>query len=151
MELTRLGKCIENNQFYINSGVFGFISHILLNLIGIVNNYEEINYYGIIESNIYVDVITIPFIIYGILLLIPLIISKTDYEITKIQKSLCIMFMCYYLIISVYITIGIMIIYINPLLSIEKISRNYNDKYLFMNGLKISFITLLFKEIANKF
>ena len=46
MELTRLGKCIENNQFYINSGVFGFISHILLNLIGIVNNYEEINYYG---------------------------------------------------------------------------------------------------------
>ena len=59
--------------------------------------------------------------------------------------------MCYYLIISVYITIGIMIIYINPLLSIEKISRNYNDKYLFMNGLKISFISLLFKEIANKF
>ena len=44
-----------------------------------------------------------------------------------------------------------MIIYINPLLSIEKISRNYNDKYLFMNGLKISFISLLFKEIANKF
>ena len=51
MELTRLGRFINNNQIYINAGVFGFISHILFNYLGVLHNNEGVEYYAEVIYN----------------------------------------------------------------------------------------------------
>ena len=155
MELTRLGRFINNNQIYINAGVFGFISHILFNYLGVLHDNEGVEYYAEVHTtrwNAYIHTIGMPFTIYGMLLWIPALLCKSSYDANRLQRSLYIMYMCHYLIINVYITLGIMLMYITPLiLSIEKVYGNYDRKYLFTYGFSISFIALVFQEIAGHY
>ena len=155
MELTRFNNYINNNRIYINAGVFGFISHILFNFLGVLHNNEGVDYYAEVHTtrwNAYIHTIGMPFTIYGMLLWIPAVLCKSSYDANRLQKSLYIMYMCHYSIINVYITLGIMLMYIAPLLlSIEKVYDNYNSIHLFMYGFSISFIALVFQEIVGHY
>ena len=136
MELTRLGKFINNNQLYINSGVTGFLSHIIIQLISSLYYNENINYYDKLDITIidsYISIIVIPVTIHVILLWIPTLICKSQYNADRIQKCLYIMFICHYIIINVYITLGIIIMYMNPL---SKIKVNiFNNQKILILGL----------------
>ena len=155
MELTRFNNYINNNRIYINAGVFGFISHILFNFLGVLHNNEGVDYYAEVHTtrwNAYIHTIGMPFTIYGMLLWIPAVLCKSSYDANRLQKSLYIMYMCHYSIINVYITLGIMLMYIAPLLlSIEKVYDNYNRIHLFIYGFSISFIALVFQEIVGHY
>ena len=155
MELTQFSNYINNNQIYINAGVFGFISHVLFNFLGVLHNNEGVDYYAEVHTtrwNAYIHTIGMPFTIYGMLLWIPAVLCKSSYDANRLQKSLYIMYMCHYSIINVYITLGIMLMYIAPLLlSIEKVYDNYNRIHLFIYGFSISFIALVFQEIVGHY
>ena len=117
MELTNLSNYINNNKIYINASIFGFISHIIFSLFGILHHNEGVNYYAEVHTtrwNAYIHTIGMPFTIYGMLLWIPSLLCNSSYDAKRLQKSLYIMYMSHYLIINAYITLGIMIMYIGP-------------------------------------
>ena len=155
MELTNLRNYINNNKIYINASIFGFISHIIFSLFGILHHNEGVDYYAEVHTtrwNAYIHTIGMPFTIYGMLLWIPSLLCNSSYDAKRLQKSLYIMYMSHYLIINAYITLGIMIMYIGPLqLSMKKVDENYNRKHLFMYWFSISFLALLFQEIVGHY
>ena len=81
MELTQFSNYINNNQIYINAGVFGFISHVLFNFLGVLHNNEGVDYYAEVHTtrwNAYIHTIGMPFTIHGMLLWIPSLLCNSS-------------------------------------------------------------------------
>ena len=149
---------LKSQNMYFYACIIGAISHPVLYLLGFKVGQEGVAYYGEVHQqswNCYMHTLGMPFTIYGMQLWIPAILTNNIVDANKLQKSLYLGYLTHYGLINTKIASIYIPFYGLPTYSaIQKykntdITFEKNRFNLFCYGFMISFLALLFQEVAG--
>ena len=130
----------------------GYFFHINQDLIGMYSLDEGLNYYGEIHKsplNKIIHGLFMPLTVYGILLWFPVLLNLNILDASILRVCVYYFYLGLYLKINIYYALIYLVIYYFPL---KFANIDYkNTYYTLINGLVISFYSLIIQEIIGHY
>lgn len=145
---------LYTSDIYFLGIFFGILTTPIFNILGVYSEARAIEYYGEVHTSVFnsfIHTLFMPFTYYGLLLSVPGIIFKNEYNISLLQRFLYVYFITYYLTLNIFIGLLIAIYYLPS----QIMAENYYKRYSFNRivtiayGISVAVIALTIQEVIG--